>query len=132
MDVNDSIVEHIPVLAERLVEQINLSTDAMMVDTTIGHGGHSFLFAQKLGSKGGIIGLDVDEDALKKAENTLKDVSCKVIFAQFAERLLEWLLGSLIIAPIAALAIGFIIFFAARALLRKKVTYEREKTVTEN
>jgi len=94
MDVNDSIVEHIPVLAERLVEQINLPKNGVMVDATIGQGGHSFLFAQKLGSKGVIIGLDVDEDALKKAESTLKDVSCKVIllhsnFSQISERLSE-------------------------------------------
>ena len=94
MDENDSIVEHIPVLAETLVEQINLPKNGVMVDTTIGQGGHSFLFAQQLGSNGGIVGFDVDEDALKKAESTLRDVSCKVIllrsnFAQISERLSE-------------------------------------------
>ena len=94
MDENDSIVEHIPVLAETLVEQINLPKNGVMVDTTIGQGGHSFLFAQQLGSNGGIVGLDVDEDALKKAESTLRDVSCKVTllrsnFAQISERLSE-------------------------------------------
>jgi 16S rRNA (cytosine1402-N4)-methyltransferase len=94
MDENGSIVEHIPVLSEILVEQINLPKNGVMVDATIGHGGHSFLFARKLGSKGGIIGLDVDEDALKKAESTLKEVSCKVIllhsnFSQISERLSE-------------------------------------------
>ena len=73
------MAEHIPVLAEILVEQINLPTDAVMVDATIGHGGHSYLFAKQLGPDGIIIGMDVDEDALKKAEGVLKGVDCRVI-----------------------------------------------------
>ena len=73
------MAEHIPVLAEILVEQINLPTDAVMVDATIGHGGHSFLFAKKLGPNGTIVGMDVDEDALQKAGAVLKEVNCKVI-----------------------------------------------------
>jgi len=88
------MAEHIPVLAETLVEQINLPTDAVMVDATMGHGGHSFLFAKKLGPDGTIVGMDVDEDALQKADAVLKDVNCKVVllhsnFSQITERLSE-------------------------------------------
>ncbi|MBN1973612.1 MAG: 16S rRNA (cytosine(1402)-N(4))-methyltransferase RsmH [Sedimentisphaerales bacterium] len=88
------MAEHIPVLAATLVEQINLPTDAVMVDTTIGHGGHSFLFAKKLSQDGLIVGMDVDEDALPKAKAVLKEVNCKVIlihsnFSQISERLCE-------------------------------------------
>jgi len=48
MEVNDSKVEHIPVLAETLVEQVNLPQDGVMVDATIGQGGHSFLFGVRV------------------------------------------------------------------------------------
>ena len=74
--MNGSIVEHIPVLAETLVEQINLPTDAVMVDATIGHGGHSFLFGKKLGKRGIIVGFDLDKDALQKAGTRLEELSC--------------------------------------------------------
>jgi 16S rRNA C1402 N4-methylase RsmH len=60
--------EHIPVLAETLTGQINLPTDAVMVDSTIGHGGHSFLFGKSLGSEAVLIGLDVDENCLREAK----------------------------------------------------------------
>ncbi len=88
------MAEHIPVLAEILVEQINLPTDAVMVDATIGHGGHSYLFAKKLGQSGIIIGMDVDEDALQKTQDVLKGVDCRLIlvhsnFSQISEVLRE-------------------------------------------
>ena len=88
--MNGSTIEHIPVLAETLVEQINLPTDAVMVDATIGHGGHSFLFGKKMGKGGTIVGFDLDKDALRKAETRLEGLSCgKVLihsnFSQISE-----------------------------------------------
>jgi len=77
--VNSSAVEHIPVLAETLAEQINLPTDGVMVDATIGQGGHSFLFGRTLGPEGVIIGLDVDKESIRRAQFKLKDLLCKVI-----------------------------------------------------
>ena len=88
------MAEHIPVLAEILVEQINLPTDAVMVDATIGQGGHSYLFGKRLSPNGTIVGMDVDEDALQKSEAVLKEVDCRLIlvhsnFSQISERLRE-------------------------------------------
>ncbi len=88
--VNDLILEHIPVLAETLAEQINLPPDGVMVDATIGQGGHSLLFGKTLGSKGIIIGLDIDEKAVQKAGSILNNLICKVIlqtcnFSQITE-----------------------------------------------
>jgi 16S rRNA (cytosine1402-N4)-methyltransferase len=77
--VNGSATEHIPVLAEKLAEQIELPQDAVMVDATIGNGGHSQLFGRKLGPEGVIIGLDVDSSAIRRAQFSLKDLSCRVI-----------------------------------------------------
>ena len=93
-EVNGLIAEHIPVLAGTLAEQIILPPDGVMVDATIGHGGHSYLFGQNLGPDGIIIGLDVDTNAIQRAKIRLKDLSCKVIllhsnFSQISERIHE-------------------------------------------
>jgi 16S rRNA (cytosine1402-N4)-methyltransferase len=91
LKVNSSAVEHIPVFAETLAEQINLPTDGVMVDATIGQGGHSFLFGRILGPEGVIIGLDVDKESIQRAHFKLKDLPCKVIliranFSQIGEQ----------------------------------------------
>ena len=77
--MNGSVVEHIPVLADALAEQINLPPDGVMVDATIGQGSHSFLFGQTLGPEGVIVGLDVDKDSIHRAQFKLKDLACRVI-----------------------------------------------------
>ena len=80
MEVNSSKVEHIPVLARTLVEQINLPRDGVMVDATIGQGGHSLLFGRTLGPDGVILALDVDKKSIQGAQIRTKDLACKVIF----------------------------------------------------
>ncbi|MDH4238889.1 MAG: 16S rRNA (cytosine(1402)-N(4))-methyltransferase RsmH [Phycisphaerae bacterium] len=78
--MNSSKVEHIPVLARTLVEQVNLPRDGVMVDATIGQGGHSLLFGRTLGPNGVIFALDVDKKSIQGAQIRLKDLECKVIF----------------------------------------------------
>jgi 16S rRNA (cytosine1402-N4)-methyltransferase len=82
IEVDGSKTEHIPVLAETLAEQIKLPPDGIMVDATIGQGGHSFLFGQTLGPEGVIVGLDVDKNSIQRAQFILKALSCKVILVQ--------------------------------------------------
>ena len=77
--MNGSAIEHIPVFAKTLAEQINLPPDGVMVDATIGQGGHSFLFGQSLSPEGVIVGLDVDENSIRSAQSRLKELTCRVI-----------------------------------------------------
>jgi len=70
--------EHIPVLADILAEQVALPPDGIMVDATIGQGGHSFLFGRGLGSKGVIVGLDVDKNALQRSRRRLENLACRI------------------------------------------------------
>lgn len=68
--------------------------DGVMVDATIGQGGHGFLFGRTLGPEGVLIGLDVDKEAIQGAHFNLKDLSCKVVlvranFSQISEILSE-------------------------------------------
>jgi hypothetical protein len=46
----------------------------------------------------------------------LTDFSATVIFGEAHHRLFEWLLGSLVVAPIAAVVVGGVVFAGAWAL----------------
>ncbi len=85
--MNGAATEHIPVLADALSERIKLPQDAVMVDATIGNGGHSLLFGKGLGPEGAIIGLDVDIEAIRRAQSVLNHLKCRVILvnSNFAE-----------------------------------------------
>ena len=69
---------HIPVLTEPLLEWIQLPTDGIMVDATLGHGGHSKLFGRQLGPEGELLGLDVDQNSIQRAQSIVSDLKCKV------------------------------------------------------
>lgn len=87
-----SIIEHTPVLAGTLAEQIKLPSDGVMVDATVGQGGHSLLLGRTLGPEAVIVGLDLDKNAVRRAQFNLKELACNVIllqsnFSQIAEQL---------------------------------------------
>ena len=77
--MDGSIIEHTPVLAGTLAEQIKLPSDGVMVDATIGQGGHSLLLGKTLGPEAVVVGLDVDTNAVRRAQINLKELACKVI-----------------------------------------------------
>ena len=78
--MNDTLTEHIPVLADKLSELVSLPRDGVMVDATIGHGGHSLLFGKTLGPNGVIFALDVDKKSIQGAQIKMKDLACKVFY----------------------------------------------------
>lgn len=63
---------HIPVLLNETIEGLNINPDGIYVDGTIGGAGHSRKIIEKLSSKGMLIGIDRDEEALKAAKENLK------------------------------------------------------------
>ena len=65
--------KHKPVLLEECIENLNINPDGIYVDGTLGGAGHSFEIAKRLSSKGVLIGIDRDEDALKAAKEKLKE-----------------------------------------------------------
>jgi hypothetical protein len=46
----------------------------------------------------------------------LTEFSTTVIFGELHQRLFEWLLGSLVVAPVAAMLVGGVVFLAAWTL----------------
>lgn len=71
---------HVSVLADEVIENLNIKPDGIYVDLTLGKGGHSKKILQKLSSKGKLIGLDQDAEAIKASKENLKDFSNVLYF----------------------------------------------------
>lgn len=70
--------KHTSVLLWETIDNLNIKSDGIYVDGTLGGGGHSFHICEKLGKNGRLIGIDQDEDAIKAASKRLEDFSDKV------------------------------------------------------
>ena len=62
---------HIPVLKDECIENLNIKEDGIYVDGTLGLAGHSSVILQKLNNTGLLIGIDRDKEALKVAKQKL-------------------------------------------------------------
>ena len=65
--------KHKSVLLEECIEGLNIKKDGIYVDGTLGGAGHSFEILKRLSTKGSLIGIDRDEEALEAAKKKLKD-----------------------------------------------------------
>lgn len=64
---------HISVLLYETVDSLNIKPDGVYVDCTLGGAGHTSLILERLGENGRVIGIDRDDDALRNAEEKIKD-----------------------------------------------------------
>ncbi len=62
---------HVPVMKEEVISSLNIKSDGIYIDGTIGLGGHSSLILSYLSSKGHLIGIDRDQDALDICKQNL-------------------------------------------------------------
>lgn len=65
--------KHVSVLLNECLEGLNIKEDGIYVDCTLGGAGHSKEIVKRLSSKGRLIGIDQDKDALKAAGERLKE-----------------------------------------------------------
>ncbi|RJP24815.1 MAG: 16S rRNA (cytosine(1402)-N(4))-methyltransferase RsmH [Candidatus Abyssobacteria bacterium SURF_5] len=68
---NDLQPVHVPVLAESAVSLLACSPGKIIVDATVGGGGHAQLILDRLGGEGMLVGLDRDAAALEIARRRL-------------------------------------------------------------
>lgn len=69
---------HISVLLEECIEGLRILPDGIYADGTAGGGGHSHRIGEHLSSKGRLISVDRDADAIRVCEKRLSDLSCGV------------------------------------------------------
>ena len=65
--------KHKPVLLEETINGLNIKPNGIYVDGTLGGAGHSKEILKQLSSKGLLVGIDRDEEALKAAKENLKE-----------------------------------------------------------
>lgn len=65
--------KHKPVMLEECIQGLQIKKDGIYVDGTLGGAGHSKEIAKKLEGTGRLIGIDRDEEALKAAQENLKE-----------------------------------------------------------
>lgn len=63
---------HIPVMQREVIESLRCRPGGIYVDGTVGGGGHAFEILRKIAPRGILIGIDVDDDALRESEERLK------------------------------------------------------------
>ena len=75
---------HISVLLNETIESLNIKSDGIYVDGTVGGAGHSLEIAKRLNT-GRLIALDQDPDAVKVATGRLKGYNAQVIQSNFSK-----------------------------------------------
>jgi 16S rRNA (cytosine1402-N4)-methyltransferase len=63
---------HKPVLVEEVIDNLNLKSGNVVVDCTLGAGGHSLKILDHIAPSGKLIGIDQDKDIIKIAFENLK------------------------------------------------------------
>lgn len=86
---------HRPVMLEEVLTLLKLKNGMIVVDATIGMGGHSIEIIKKISPKGKLIGIDCDKEALEIAKNRLSEYSkqCTLVHDNFSN--IDKILGSL-------------------------------------
>ncbi len=100
---------HIPVLLDECIRALDLESESgkVFVDATLGFAGHSYQAAMQLGSKGLLVGIDQDEEAIAFATEKLASIpdgkrpEVEVLHGNFGE--LDQLLLSVAIPGIDAI-----------------------------
>ena len=65
---------HISVLLNECLEYLNLKDDSIIVDCTLGYGGHSSNILKKI-KRGFLFAFDQDEQAISYSKNRLNEIS---------------------------------------------------------
>jgi len=69
---------HKTVLLNEVIKGLEISAGDIVVDATLGGGGHTVEICRLFGDKVKVIGLDADAGALEKAKERLEEMSCRV------------------------------------------------------
>ena len=67
--------KHEPIMLEECIKNLNIKSNGIYVDGTLGGAGHSSKIIQNLGAEGLLIGIDRDKEALAASSERLKEYS---------------------------------------------------------
>jgi len=96
---NQRSTVHVSVLLDEIIEGLDIHDGDVILDGTLGSGGHSFEIAKRF-PKVKIIGLDLDGDALRRSEELLKSINADFIPIKSNYRDLDQVLRRLNLASV--------------------------------
>jgi 16S rRNA (cytosine1402-N4)-methyltransferase len=76
---------HVPVLADEVLQWLAPQRGHVIVDGTLGGGGHTRLFAERVGPDGYVLAFDRDPAAIRRGESTLAGLPVKLVQASFCD-----------------------------------------------
>ncbi|MGD2278594.1 MAG: 16S rRNA (cytosine(1402)-N(4))-methyltransferase RsmH [Candidatus Omnitrophota bacterium] len=85
---------HYPVLLKEVIEKLDLETGDVILDATLGGGGHAKDILGKILPGGKLIAVDRDPEAIERGKKELADFKDSVIFVKEDFRNIEKVLGS--------------------------------------
>ena len=81
--MTDSLPAHVPVMLDQVIRWLDPHPDAIIVDGTLGGGGHTRALAERVGPAGLVISLDRDPAAIAAAERNLAGLPVKLVEDNF-------------------------------------------------
>ncbi len=77
--------QHVPVMAQEVLEWLRPTAGQTVVDGTLGGGGHTRLLADAVGPNGVVIGLDRDAEAVERATNELRGLPVRALQENYSD-----------------------------------------------
>ena len=93
-------LQHMPVMLEEVVGFLNPSQGEVIVDATIGCGGHARAILERVRPNGRLIGIDQDQEAINCTRENLKEFRDSLFLVNENFRNLETIMGKLEIKKI--------------------------------
>ncbi len=75
------VTYHKPILKEEVLHYLDVENKKLIVDGTLGDGGHAELILQRMGIQGQVLGIDQDIEALARAKKRLSSFGDRVAFS---------------------------------------------------
>ncbi len=76
------MAEHISVLLKETIDGLALKKGDIVFDATLGGGGHAAALCEKIGREGTLIGVDLDEEAVRRAKEKTATCAATVRFTK--------------------------------------------------
>lgn len=83
--MDDPSVIHVPVLLGEIVQTLDVRPGAVVVDGTLGGGGHTRAIAERVGANGLVVALDRDPGAVAAAEQNLAGLPIKLLQGNYCD-----------------------------------------------
>lgn len=96
---------HKPVMVREVLEYLNPPVGGVVVDATVGAGGHARALAERIGREGLLIALDRDAQMLALAQQNLADIACMAHYLHADYRSLPEVLRELQIDTVDAILV---------------------------